>query len=283
MAKGVLGIILCPMVDDNLTYCLKKDQEQKRVIVVNNEYCGPIKRKLEGIGQEYELTGWKAMLNGMFDFDRNSYNIVIYSLNLGLHSKPDFLKSKVEEVATEMQWFVDGIGFYLGTCGNYQWDPSRWCREKGFKPSVTFHDKCGNLCDDCVGINIAGGPKYNELQQKYTGHFYLFPAMAQNYDDFMEADQAEAAATEACLTDEMREVLGIEPGRDGYIRWLFSLGNYEYVLKIDTGLGDRETFDRDVENVAKRTGLKVKVADDYWADLQPTEDLYAECKALLKD
>ena len=55
---------------------------------------------------------------------------------------------------------------------------------------------------------------------------YIFPAMATNYDEFMDADQAESEAAEAALTPEAREVLGIEPGRDGYMRWLLSLGGY---------------------------------------------------------
>ena len=79
----------------------------------------------------------------------------------------------------------------------------------------------------------------------------------------------------------MREVLGIGPGRDGYMQWLLSLGGYEYILKIDTGIGDRENFEADVEKVAQKTGLKVKVAEEGWASLQPTIDLYEQSKSFL--
>jgi len=283
MVRGILGIILCPMLDDNLVYSMGKDPEEKNVIVVQNAHNRSIRRKLDSIGQKYDLVNWNDILGRIYEIDRDRFTILIYSLDLGLHSKPEVLKNDVEEVTSEMQPFVDAIGFYLGTCGNFNWDPPKWCEGKGYKPSATFHDEKGNLCHDCVGINIAGGPKYTEMQQKYTGHFYLFPAMANNFDDFMEADQAEAAATEASLTPEMREVLGIEPGRDGYMRWLFTLGGYEYILKIDTGIGDRENFDKDVEKVAERVRLKIKDADDYWPSLQPSDDLYRECKEFLSE
>ena len=105
MTKGVLGIILCPMVDDNLTYSLKKDPEEKHVIVIDNDYCGPIKRKLDAIGQSYELVDWREVVGRRHDFDKERYNIMIYSLDLGLHSKPEFLKSEVERIADEMQPF----------------------------------------------------------------------------------------------------------------------------------------------------------------------------------
>jgi hypothetical protein len=120
------------------------------------------------------------------------------------------------------------------------------------------------------------------MQQKYTGHLYVFPAMATNFDDFMEADQAESAATEASLTPEMREVLGIEPGRDGYLRWLLQLGNYEYILKLDTGIGDRKSFEKDLQKVSERTHLKIKEAEAGWVDLQPTDDIYSKCKSFLQ-
>jgi len=181
-----------------------------------------------------------------------------------------------------MQPFVDGIGFYLGTCGNFEWNIPRWCEEQGLKPGAMFCDSCGNLCHDCVGVNIAGGPRYKELQKAYTAHLYVFPAMATNYDEFMEADQAETAATLESMTPEMREELGIEPGRDGYMRWLLSLGGYEHILKIDTGIGDRESFEKDLQKVAEKTRLKIRVADEGWASLQPSDDLYSACKSFLR-
>ena len=282
MTRGVLGLIVCPMVDDNLVYSLDKDPEEKDIIIVENEHISSITRKLDSKGMGYRLVPWSEITSYRFELDHEKYTVLIYMIDLGLHSKPDVLKSTVEELASDLQPFVDGIGFYLGTCGNFEWNIPKWCDERGYKPSAMFCDAKGNLCHDCVGINIAGGPKYKELQQKYTGHLYIFPAMASNFDDFMEADQAETAATMGSITPDMMEALGIEPGRDGYLRWLLGLGGYEHILRIDTGIGDREHFDEDLEKVAARTRLKIKEAEKGWADLQPTDSLYQQCKGFLR-
>lgn len=281
MAKGVLGLIICPMLDDNLIYSLMKDADERRIYLVEDSSNASLKRKMDASGIGYEMVGWDDVVGRRFNPDPGAFNILAVTIDLGLHSKPEVLKKKVEDLTEDLQPFVDAIGFYLGTCGNYNWDIPAWSDAKGFKPSAMFCDKDGCLCHDCVGVNIAGGPKYNKLQGEYTGHFYLFPAMATNFDDFMDADQAEAKATMESLTDDMREVLGIGPGRDGYLRWLLSLGSYEYILKIDTGLGDAEQYERDSLKVAERTGLKIKIAPEGWADLQPTDDLYAKCKSFL--
>ena len=281
MTRGILGMIVCPMVDDNLIYNLVHDDEDKRIVVTTNGHEGSVCRKLDKEGIPYETATWDEIVSGQVVFDPEAYSILIHMIDLGLHSKPDVLKDVVEKLTYEMQPLVDAVAFYLGTCGNYDWNIPAWCESKGLKPSAMYCDKNGCLCHDCVGINIAGGPRYNELQKVYMGHLYVFPAMATNYEEFMEADQAEAAATMASITDDMREVLGIGPGRDGYMQWLLSLGGYEYILKIDTGIGDRENFEADVEKVAQKTGLKVKVAEEGWASLQPTIDLYEQSKSFL--
>ena len=281
MTHGVLGIIICPMADDNLVYSLGKDPEEKDIVLIETGYEGQTASKLEKNGIPFRTVPWADVVSGAAGLDSSRFTILIHCTDLGLHSRPDVLKSTVEGIARDFQPYVDGIGFYLGTCGNYEWDIPKWCEEQGLKPGAMFTDENGCLCHDCVGINIAGGPRYKDMQKKYVAHLFVFPAMATNYEDFMEADQADAAATEASLTPEMREVLGIEPGRDGYMRWLFSLGGYEHILKLDTGIGDREEFEKGIQEVARKTGLKIREPEEQWTTLQPTDDLYAKCKSFL--
>ena len=238
MTKGRLGIILCPMLDDNLMYSLEKDPEEKRIVVIKAENNRSIISKLGKAGIPYEVMDWDTdIVCNRRGPDGSDFGIIIYCTELGLHSRPADLKSRVEEITRKMQPYVDAIGFYLGTCGNYGWNIPKWCESEGLKPSAMFCDGNGELCHDCVGVNIAGGPRYLELEKRYTGHIFMFPAMATNYDDFMDADQANAEATEESLTPEMREVLGIEPGRDGYFRWLLQMGGYQHLLRLDTGIG----------------------------------------------
>lgn len=278
MAHGVLGIICCPMVDDNLVYNLSNDPEEKRIMIVSNGNESSIMKKLDSRDILYSLIHWDDVIRRDLELF-NGYNVIIYMTPLGLHAEPKLLRTTVEELVTQMQGVIDCIGVYLGMCGNADWSITEWSASKGYKPVVSFHDADGNLCHDCVGINIAGGPRYLELEKKYSGHLFIFPAMATNYDAFMNADQEEAVARESSLTDEMREELGIEPGPDGYMRWLLRMGEYRNILKIDTGLGDREEFERDIVSVSERTDLKIKVPEERWADIQPTLDIYRECKS----
>ncbi|NLL94726.1 MAG: DUF1638 domain-containing protein [Thermoplasmatales archaeon] len=278
MTSGNLCIIACPMLDDNLVHELARDGDRKTVTVVENGNDGSIRRKLERDSVPYETASLEDVLSGSCAPDPGAFNVLIVMIDLGLHSEPEVLKSTVEKLTKDLQPHADAFGYYLGICGNYGWDIPAWCAENGLKPAAMFRDEKGNPCDDCVGVNISGGPRYLDLQRAYTGHFYVFPAMATNYDDFLSA--GGNAAAEESLTDEAREALGIGPGRDGYIRWLLELGDYEYLLKLDTGIGE-ERFEDDLLDLSRRTGLKIKEADEGWVTLKPTADLYAECKSLL--
>lgn len=281
MTEGVLGVIGCPMLEDNLVWSLKRDGDEKDIAIVDTGNQGSLRDKLDAHSIPYRILDEDDALSGRYVPSEGRFNLLVYMLNLGLHSVPEELRSKVEDVAVRMQPYVDAIGFYLGTCGTYRWDIPRWCEQRGLKPSEMFRDGDGIPCDDCVGANIGGGPKYLEMQKKYTGYLYMFPAMAANNDAFMRANNKEAEESMKHMTPEMMEVLGIEPGPDGYMRWLLSLGHYQHMLKLNNTIGDDGQYDGDLEKLKARSRLDIVVAEPGWATTQPTEDLYSRCKSFL--
>ncbi len=263
MTTGVLGIIGCPMLEDNLVWCLRRDSDVKDVAVIRTGNEGSICRKLEKNFVPYRTIDEGEALGGGYAPTERRFNLLIYILNLSLHADPARLKAEVEGLASRMQPYVDAIGFYLGTCGSYNWNIPTWCENRGYKPSAMFCDHEGNLCHDCVGVNIGGGPRYTDLQKRYTGYLYMFPAMATNYDDFMEANMKETEGVMRHLTPEMMEILEIEPDPDGYMRWMLSQGHYEHILRLDNGIAN-DNFDRDLEVLSRRTHLDVVDAEPGW-------------------
>lgn len=282
MTEGVLGIIGCPMLEDNLIHCLKDDPDAKDIAIIENENIGPLRRKLEARGIPFRLVGMDDVLAGRYVPTEGAFNLLVYEFSLGKHAYPDKLKEDVEDVTGKLQPYVDAIGFYLGTCGNFDWDIPRWCESEGYKPSAMFCDADGNLCHDCVGVAIAGGPRYLEMEKRYPGCMFMFPSMVINYDEFMLANNRESVEATRRLTPDMMEALGIEPGEDGYMRWLLSLGNYRHLLKLDNGIGDEDGgFDEGLEKLKARMRLDVMDAEPGWASTQPTVDLYRKCKMML--
>lgn len=105
------------------------------------------------------------------------------------------------------------------------------------------------------------------------------PMLEDNLIHRLRDDPEEKDISEH-MTLEMMEMLGIEPGQDGYMRWLLSLGHCEHMLKLDNGIGN-EGFDENLAKLAERTRLYIRDAEPGRASVQPTVDLYARCKSLL--
>ena len=269
------------MLVDNLVWSLTHDPDEKDIAVIDTGNEGPLREQLDARSIPYRTIGEEDALSGGYVPTEGRFNLLVYLMDLGLHSVPEELRSKTEDVATRMQPYVDAIGFYLGTCGTYRWDIPGWCEQRGLKPSEMFRDCDGIPCDDCVGVNIGGGPRYLEMQKRYTGYLYMFPAMVANNDAFLRANNKEAEESMKHMTPEMMEILGIEPGQDGYMRWLLSLGHYQHMLKLDNGIGDVGHYDEGLEKLRERNRLDIVVAEPGWATTQPTEDLYAKCKSML--
>ena len=85
------------------------------------------------------------------------------------------------------------------------------------------------------------------------------PMLEDNLIHCLRNDPEEKDIAEH-MTPEMMEMIGIEPGQDGYMRWLLSLGYCEHMLKLDNGIGN-EGFDENLAKLAERTRLDIMDAE----------------------
>lgn len=286
MAKGVLGIVICPMNDDQLLYSLEKDKDIDRLVLLDNEYSKMFREKLESKKIGYELLDEVSFLSGGLNADPERYTVVIRMNDLGLHADPKHLRSYLEDEIREMQPFVDSFAVYYGLCGNYGWDLQKWAEDSGLKPVTVFKGSDGKVCDDCVAIAVGSSSRYLELEKTYTGMFYLTPAIADNWYDFVMAGGGAGSGQptiEEQLKRTPKEVLDAFGITDtmSYMRWLFEIGNYTNVLKLYTGLSDRAAFDAKAEEIGKILNLKPIEIGPGWVTLDPADALYNRAKGCL--
>ena len=173
---------------------------------------------------------------------------------------------------------MDAVGLYYGICGNFAWDITEWCKEKGYKPTAVFRALDGRVCDDCVAIAIGGTEKYKQLEREYKGMFYVTPAIADNWVAFVGA--GDIGKQLKSISKETLEGLGIHSEQD-YMRWMFELGHYENILMIDSGLSDTEAFEKKAHEMGQALNLKPIRCAEGWATLECAEALYKECKGFL--
>lgn len=268
MTHGILCIIACPMLEDELIYSLSNDTDDKTVYVLDTPYNGSLKRKMDGAGIGYEIMSEWDFMNANSDIDRDCFNIVIRMMSLGLHAEPKDLMSKIQDDMVMLQGRVDAVGLYYGMCGNYGWDIEKWADENLDYPARMFKDCNGRVCDDCVGVAVGGLSGYQRLIREFTGVMLFTPAVATNWEDFLSA------------SDMMRGYTGAGDPKAN-IKQILDICGYTSVVQIDTGLEDRKEFDDATKEFADYMGFRILQASSDYADLGPAKRLYSESKWLL--
>ncbi|MCL2318398.1 MAG: hypothetical protein FWC44_05055, partial [Methanomassiliicoccaceae archaeon] len=88
MAKGVLGVLACPILEDELVYSMSKDDEISNVYLLDNRHAKSIKIKLARNGIKHTIVGEREFLEGARMMPDDGFTIAIWMMDLGLHEEP---------------------------------------------------------------------------------------------------------------------------------------------------------------------------------------------------
>ncbi len=267
MTSGILTLIGCPILEDELIYSIMNDKEEKDIRIVNTEPSESLLRKLDRNRIRYAVIGEDEILEKGIAGRDCDFSIIIKMLDMALHRKPEELRERIEQDIISFSKVSGAIALYYGMCGNYGWDVTKWAEEKGLCPVLVFRDRKGNVCYDCIAVAVGGTDKYRKLLRAHTGHMYFTPGVAVNWNDFVATG---------------------EPSEGGWknnkerLKWLFEQCNYDSVLQIDTGLGDYGEMRKSVKEFAETYDFEIIEADDQWPDLYPADKLYNDAKKASK-
>ena len=93
MTKGRLGMIVCPMLEDEAIYNIKNDPEIDNIYLVNTAFNETIIPKLKQHGVAYETISQTKALSG--DFDKEKFSVIIWVMFMGLHEDINMLNMEV--------------------------------------------------------------------------------------------------------------------------------------------------------------------------------------------
>ena len=267
MTVGNLGVIVCPILEDELIYNLSNDKEEKKnIFLLENDNIADMSRKLTQNGLDFTLLDERMFMNGMESLPSDAFNVVILMKDMGLHSDPEILKVDLRETMAFMESKVDVLALYYGLCGNANKGLDEWVATHLSVPVAIFRDKSGNICDDCISVAVGGTDNYYSLQKKYTGILYYTPAMSTKWREFF-------------VTNEMFN--GVETKNYDRIKMVLEMCDYHDVLKVPTGLGDEAEFDKSLKEFADEFKFNIKYLEPGWVTLEPTSKIYSDAKGFL--
>ena len=270
MTHGTLAMIACPILEDEMVYSILKDHEEKKVYLLRNSNTVTLIPKLKHHNIDYIGIDEGDFLKGSVRIADDGYSIVIWMMNMGLHSDPKHLGEAIKEELIRIDGRVDGIALYYGLCGNGLFGIMDWCKETLKTPVTIFKGPDGRVCDDCICVPLGGSDNYLKLVKRYPGVMYLTPAVACSQDEFFSTQELFQGIESTGMTQQE------------YMKFMLDLADYKYALKIDTGMGDQEHFQEECEKFVKKYDLQLKQLEPDWISNDTADRIYSEAKSFLK-
>jgi hypothetical protein len=264
---GILGMIGCPILEDEMAYILARDGEITRFWFVETDECRNLMRKLGQLRPD-AVMGMvpESEIDSLSPPD--GLSTLIWMKSMALHEDPDRLRDEVVETMSTMERKCGSILMFYGLCGNAFKDIDTI--SKDFTTPVTIlRDEKDQIVDDCICVPLGGTEGYLSLLKRYPGVFYMTPAWAENWEELIRT---------------MEIFRGMEDGK-GWddLKFVFEMANYTQLLKIHTGLGDEEILDSKSREFAEIFDFEELTLEDGWCSLDITERSYARAKSYLGD
>ena len=263
-ASGCLGIIGCPILEDEIVHSVQRDSDISNVFVIENEDSRNLLRKLRRADTKANI----ASVNEG-DLDRTKeegFSLLILMKSMALHEDPKVLRKEVARGVELIGPYCRSIMLFYGLCGNAFQHLSEVEEETGRRLTLVT-DEQGRPVDDCIAAVLGGTDGYYRLLKRYPGVFYLTPAWAENWRD---------------LIFKMEMTRGVSKGDLRMLKWMFETAGYRKALMIDTVLGQGDEFEERALDFAKEFKFELATLEREFITLDAVDRSYDRAKRICK-
>ncbi|RXA19407.1 DUF1638 domain-containing protein [Methanosarcina sp. MSH10X1] len=257
----VISIIGCRMFEDEIMHLLENDPEIEKIIVVENDDSGGIRKKMLETEIPHTALPFEKLPEKQ---EEKGLTLNIYMLELALHAIPENLKKTVYSRVEAIAPHSDGILLFYGLCGNVLGKIEDDFRTLGCKVSI-LKEENGEIVDDCIGAVLGGRGRYLDALKscKGVGTFFLTPMWAANWR-------------------EMIRTAGLSQNPDdiSMSKFFFDYAGYKRVARINTGLIYEKDFEAYVREFSTLFDFEITELE---GTMKLVESCYAKTKASILD
>ena len=252
----VISIIGCRMFEDEIIHLLENDPEIEKVLVVENQDCVGITRKMAEAGIPYTALPLEEIPEKQ---EEKGLTLNIYMLELALHAIPENLKRTVYSKVEAMAPRSDGILLFYGLCGNVLGKIEEDFKALDCKVCI-LKEEDGEIVDDCIGAVLGGRGQYLKALKscRGVGTFFLTPMWAVNWREMIRTAG-----------------LSQDPDDISMSKFVFDHAGYKRVARINTGLAYEKDFEACVREFSRLFEFEI-------TDLEGTMKLVESCYAKTK-
>ena len=262
-ADMVLGVIGCPILEDEIVHAVQRDRDITKVIVVRSEDSANLVRKL-GLLKDHPPV--EVIEPGSIaSVDEKGFSLLVMMKPMALHEDPKVLREEVAKALSDVAGVSRSILLFYGLCGNAFKDVAPLA-ESTARPITVLSDEQGRPVDDCIAAVVGGTDGYLRLLKRYPGVFYLTPGWAENWRE---------------LISKMEITRGIDKDDLSTLKWMFELAGYKLAIKIPTGLGEQDRFDQRAREFVREFGFDLGELEREHVTLECVDRSYDQAKSQL--
>ncbi|MCJ7517932.1 MAG: DUF1638 domain-containing protein, partial [Methanomassiliicoccales archaeon] len=150
---GCLGIVGCPILENEIVHTVKRDEEVSRVYVIENEDSQNLLRKLRRSGAKAQIHSIRQ--DELDTLPENGFNLLVLMKSMALHEDSQKLRKDVAEAVKIIGPKCRSVMLFYGLCGNAFKDTSEVEKETG-KTLTLLTDDEGRPVDDCIAAVLGG-------------------------------------------------------------------------------------------------------------------------------
>lgn len=235
----VMSIISCEVMQDEIIWILENDPSIDEIIVVEKENIFEFIEKMNKVCIEYKILPLEG-ISSVPEIKNKSkkYTVLINLMELGLHSRPKELKTKIYETIRTFAPFSSGILLFYGLCGNVLGDVEKDFESNSLPCQVRIlKDDDHRIVDDCIGATVGGVQNYLKLLKTVSnaGTYLFTPMYSKGWRKLIQLDKLHHDPSKALkIMKKTHEIIG-----------------YKRVAKINTGLEYTENFDASIQEFAE--------------------------------
>jgi hypothetical protein len=261
LGNGVcLGIIGCTVLQDELINVLRRDDDLKRLSIIESEPGARFMERAEPKLAHLDLE--IASLSSPESFrEKNGFTVLLDMKTTSLHRDPDAFRKEVILTCQRMKPYVDGVLLFYGLCRNALRKMGRVSEDVGM-PVTILRDALGREVDDCFGALMGGRDAYLEHMADHRGTMFIIPGYAELWYGKLDSKDVEKA---------------LEAYQN--LKFVFERCGYTKLLRLDTHLCDQEEFERRVETFARMFEMQLSSEE---ADLSVFDSSYSMAKRMVQ-
>jgi hypothetical protein len=238
-SRKVLAIVGCQVLEDEIVHVISIDPTLSKVIIVKSAEAKSIYDKMfHSIpDKEVVLVPPDQVSNSL---PEEGESVIVRLLPISLHQISSELRDVVMNEIANLQKICNGVLVFYGMCGNTFLNIDRMAADFSI-PVVILRDEQDRIIDDCIGAVLGGTDEYLDFLRKDRGGYPLNHMWASNWRYFMRETQL------------LRDDDGLEE-----VKMVFQCMGYSKVVKLDTGIGDRSEYDKDIREFARIFGFEIE-------------------------